>query len=53
MPEMTENEYREFLLEGTKTGKLATVMKDGRPHVVPVCTTWTATISCLRQAVKP
>lgn len=36
MPEMTENEYREFLLEGTKTGKLATVRKDGRPHVVPI-----------------
>lgn len=36
MKEMTENEYREFLLKGTKTGKLATVRKDGRPHVVPV-----------------
>jgi len=33
---MTEAEYREFLLRGTKTGKLATVRKDGRPHVVPV-----------------
>ncbi|MEQ9619283.1 MAG: PPOX class F420-dependent oxidoreductase [Deltaproteobacteria bacterium] len=36
MKEMTENEYREFLLTGTKTGKLATVRKDGRPHVVPI-----------------
>lgn len=36
MREMTEQEYKEFLLEGTKTGKLATVRKDGRPHVVPV-----------------
>ena len=36
MKEMTEAEYREFLLRGTKTGKLATVRKDGRPHVVPV-----------------
>ena len=29
-------EQRTFLLEGTRTGKLATVRKDGRPHVVPV-----------------
>ena len=36
MKEMTKAEYREFLLRGTKTGKLATVRKDGRPHVVPV-----------------
>src|SRR5947209_1501553 len=25
-----------FLLYGTRTGKLATVRKDGRPHVVPI-----------------
>ena len=36
MKEMTKAEYRAFLLRGTKTGKLATVRKDGRPHVVPV-----------------
>jgi PPOX class probable F420-dependent enzyme len=29
-------EERTFLLYGTRTGKLATVRKDGRPHVVPV-----------------
>ena len=29
-------EQRAFLLEGTRTGKLATVRKDGRPHVVPI-----------------
>jgi PPOX class probable F420-dependent enzyme len=29
-------QHRAFLLEGTRTGKLATVRKDGRPHVVPV-----------------
>lgn len=29
-------EIRAFLLEGTRTGKLATVRADGRPHVVPV-----------------
>jgi PPOX class probable F420-dependent enzyme len=33
---MSKAEYREFLLRGTKTGKLATVRKDGRPHVVPI-----------------
>jgi len=33
---MTKEEYTEFLLGGTKTGKLATVREDGRPHVVPV-----------------
>jgi len=33
---MTADERREFLLGGTKTGKLATVRKDGRPHVVPI-----------------
>ncbi len=29
-------EQRSFLLEQVRTGKLATVRKDGRPHVVPV-----------------
>lgn len=29
-------EQRDFLLEPVHTGKLATVRKDGRPHVVPV-----------------
>ena len=33
---MTPGEWRAFLLHGTRTGKLATVRKDGRPHVVPV-----------------
>lgn len=33
---MSKAEYREFLLRGTKTGKLATVRRDGRPHVVPI-----------------
>lgn len=27
---------RKFLLHGTRTAKLATVRKDGRPHVAPV-----------------
>ncbi len=29
-------EERTFLLYGTRTGKVATVRKDGRPHVAPV-----------------
>ena len=47
-------EQRNFLLHGTRTAKLATVRKDGRPHVVPlwfdlddgtlVFTTWHTTI---------
>lgn len=36
MTEMTKAECRAFLLRGTRTGKLATVRKDGRPHVVPI-----------------
>ena len=34
--EMTDRERREFLLYGTRTGKLATVREDGRPHVAPI-----------------
>src|SRR5207248_4546286 len=30
------DEQRAFLLHGTRTGKLATVRKDGRPHVAPI-----------------
>ena len=36
MQTMTPAEWREFLLAGTRTGKLATVRPDGRPHVAPV-----------------
>lgn len=36
MKEMSPGEIHDFLLEGTRTGKLATVREDGRPHVVPV-----------------
>jgi PPOX class probable F420-dependent enzyme len=36
MSEMTTSEYVRFLTEGTRTAKLATVRRDGRPHVVPV-----------------
>jgi PPOX class probable F420-dependent enzyme len=34
--EMTREETRAFLLEGTRTGKLATARADGRPHVTPI-----------------
>jgi len=33
---MTQDEVREFLLTGTRTGKLATVRKNGRSHVAPI-----------------
>ena len=33
---MTEAEWREFLSAGSRTGKLATTRRDGRPHVVPI-----------------
>lgn len=34
--EMTPDERRAFLCEGTRTAKLAVVRKDGSPHVTPV-----------------
>jgi PPOX class probable F420-dependent enzyme len=36
MPAMTSEQYRQFLAEGTRTAKLATVRRDGRPHIAPV-----------------
>lgn len=36
MREMSREEGLAFLAEGTRTGKLATVRDDGRPHVVPI-----------------
>jgi len=33
---MTHDEAIEFLSTGTRTGKLATVRADGRPHVTPI-----------------
>ena len=36
MKKMTTDEVRAFLLHGTRTGKLATVRADGRPHVAPI-----------------
>ncbi|MGI5472163.1 PPOX class F420-dependent oxidoreductase [Streptomyces sp. CA-132043] len=33
---MTKDEWQAFVSAGTRTGKLATVRADGRPHVAPV-----------------
>jgi PPOX class probable F420-dependent enzyme len=33
---MTTDEIRSFLSAGTRTAKVATVMEDGHPHVMPV-----------------
>jgi PPOX class probable F420-dependent enzyme len=33
---MDDAEWRAFVCEGTRTGKLATTRRDGRPHVMPV-----------------
>lgn len=33
---MSDDQRRAFLLAGTRTGVLATVRKDGRPHAAPV-----------------
>jgi PPOX class probable F420-dependent enzyme len=36
MTEMSKREIKKFLMQGTLTGKLATVKKDNSPHIVPV-----------------
>ena len=36
MRAMTGDEWRSFLLDTPRTAKLATVRKDGRPHVAPI-----------------
>jgi PPOX class probable F420-dependent enzyme len=36
MTQMTETEWRDFVMTGTRTGKLAVTRSDGRPHVTPV-----------------
>lgn len=56
MREMSRSEAIEFLMAGTRTGKLATVRTDGRPHVVPIWfivdggdilfTTWHESVKC-------
>ena len=36
MAKMTPEECRDFLLVQARTGKLATVRADGRPHIAPI-----------------
>lgn len=36
MVEMSKKEIKKFLMNGTFTGKLATVKKDGSSHIVPI-----------------
>jgi PPOX class probable F420-dependent enzyme len=36
MTQMSDAEWREFVMAGTRTGKLAVTRKDGSPHVTPV-----------------
>jgi PPOX class probable F420-dependent enzyme len=36
MPAMTEAQWKAFLTTPVRTGKLATVRADGRPHVAPI-----------------
>jgi Pyridoxamine 5'-phosphate oxidase len=33
---MERDEWLAFVMHGTRTGKLATVRKDGSPHVAPI-----------------
>ncbi|MBA2945838.1 PPOX class F420-dependent oxidoreductase [Streptomyces himalayensis] len=33
---MTDDEWRAFVSQGTRTGKLSTVRADGGPHVTPI-----------------
>jgi len=40
MKEMDEIEIIDFLMEGTRTGKLSTVREDGRPHGAPIWFVW-------------
>ena len=37
---MSKDEIGRFLMQGTFTGKLATVKKDGSSHVVPIWLYW-------------
>ncbi len=63
MQKMTEAEVKSFLLEATRTGKLATVRQDGRPHVAPiwfdldgdalVFTTWHETVKAVNLQRDP
>jgi PPOX class probable F420-dependent enzyme len=63
MQTLSPTEVRDFLLARTRTGKLATVRADARPHVVPiwfeldgdtvVFTTWHATVKATNMRRDP
>ncbi len=36
MHDMSLDEMKTFIMEGTRTGHLATTREDGRPHVAPI-----------------
>src|SRR6202161_4472889 len=36
MAQMSDSQWREFVMTGTRTGKLAVTRADGRPHVTPI-----------------
>ena len=40
MTEMSEKEIIDFLMKGTRTGKVSTVREDGHPHVAPIWFVW-------------
>ena len=60
---MSRDECLEFLTEGTRTAKVATVRPDGRPHVAPVWfvvrddhvvfTTWHQTVKAENLSTAP
>ena len=63
MKAMTPKEYADFLMDGTRTAKLATVRADGRPHIAPVWfvldgetivfTTWHTTVKAKNMLRDP
>ena len=40
MKEMSEDEIVDFLMKGTRTGKITTVRKDNSPHIAPIWFVW-------------
>ncbi|MCB2223374.1 MAG: PPOX class F420-dependent oxidoreductase [Actinobacteria bacterium] len=63
MRKLTDEQCLAFLAEGTRTGTLATVRPDGRPHAAPVWfvvdgrdvvfTTWHASVKARNLAADP
>ncbi len=63
MQTMTTDEYKKFLMHGTRTGKLATVRADGQPHLTPiwfvldgdrlVFTTWHESVKAVNMRREP